>query len=811
MKFTDSSAVEQIVWQMKLADFPRGENRALINDLFNGMPPFTEQEVDEQGQNTNINTLHGVKIAHDARRQFTQAFIVPDPLFSINVDGGPAWKRQEYSQIITKEANKIVKGSQFFMETQRSTIAQNVLHGIAPTSWSDRTSWCPRSDGIEDVLLSSNTLLSMENLNFFARYRSYTVRELWDKTHRGDVDAGWNVELVERACKWVDEKAQGLLGNQWPEVWSPEKMGERIKQDGGLYGSDAVPTIDVYDFFYWDDDKGRSGWRRKMILDAWGFPAVGGSLRDIKGSSPDRSRYGMNRSDFLYDSERRNDPIYAEKLENIIHFQFADCSSVAPFRYHSVRSLGFLLYSICHLENRLACKFNDSVFESLMQYFRVNNMGDAERALKIDLTDRRPLPDGVQFVPPQERWKVDQSLIQMAMGVNRQILGENSENFIHAFDNERAASETATRTMSKMSNSASMVSAMLGQAYVYKTFQYREILRRLCMSSVDSDNVDANKFRSACLRQGVPIEMLDAERMDIQPTKIIAGGNKMLQVAMMDKIMMLYFPKLDPSAQKEVLRMGLSITTDDYDLANRLVPEQPKTSGSKHDAQLSSGLLLSGLPMDLKQDVNHDEYASTLLMSLGIKVQQITQRGTPVTQEELVGLQNLAGMSIQGQPLQGGNGVAAHLQILEAQIPQNIKGHGDQKATKQKTKMLQDQLAKLMNQIKALAQQAGEAMKKQQQDQQGGPQIDPKDQAKINAMMLTAKTKSQLASESHAQRTAQRQVQWEMEQKRNNQQHGVEVAKGFSEHQHEISKDLNRHNVEMALSKLKTTNTKENA
>lgn len=776
MKFTDSSAVEQVVWQLKLADYPRAVNRALINDIANGLPPYTEEEVEDNNIATNVNKLSMTKVAHDARRQFAQAFLVPDPLFSVSVDHGPAFKRQIWGQIITQEANKIIRGSRFYQETQDSTIAQLVLHGIAPVSWADENHWCPRSDGVEDVLLPSNTLRSMENLPFVAKFRSYTARELWDKTHGPNIDPGWNIPLVESACKWVDQQAMALLGNSWPEVWSPEKMSERLKQDGGLYASDAVATVDVYDFFYYDHSEKHTGWRRKMILDAWGTPGVGGAVKDLK---PDRNRYGMEKSQFLYDSESRQNPIYAGDLEHFIHWQFADCSSVGPFRYHSVRSLGFLLYSVCHLENRLGCKFSDAVFESLMQYFRVNNMGDAERALKIDLTDKRPLPDGIQFVPPADRWKIDERLVQMAMAVNKQTIQENSENFTHAFDPERGDSETATRTMAKMSSSASMVSSMLGRAYLYKTHEYKEIMRRLCLDTNDTSSVDANKFRAACLRQGVPTEALQVDRMNIVPARIMAGGNKILQIAMMDKIMALYFPKLDPSAQREALRLGLSITTEDYQLAARWVPDEPSTSPSRHDAQLAAGLMLSGMPMDLKQGVNHDEYVEALLQSLAVRVQQIQSGGKPVEPGELIGLQNLAGQSIQGQPIKGGNGIMEHIQILEGQITHHIKGHPDEKTAKQKIKGYLTALGKLMNTVKAMAQQAAEAAKKQQAQ---GPQLDPKDQAKIQGMMLLAQTKAKNASESHAQRTAQRQIQWEQQMKQREQDHGQEMVHAAHEH-----------------------------
>lgn len=795
MKFTDSSGVESLVWNMKLSDFPRGQNRSLINDLMNGCPPYTDEEVKDNGYNTNVNTLHGPEVVHAARRQLTQALVVPDPLFTVGCDYGPVWKRQEYSQIITKEANRIVRGSRFFMETQRSTIAQNVLHGVGPSSWKDDYHWCPRADGIEDILIPSDTLVSLENLTYFAKYRSYTVREIWGMTHGSNVDAGWNVDLVESACKWADTQAQVALSNKWPEIWSPEKMSERLKQDSGLYSSDAVPTIDVYDFFYWDDEKGREGWRRKMVLDAWGFPGVGGVVtQEFKDMAPDRKRYGMEKSQFLYDSDKRNDPVYAGKIDQIIHFQFADCSSVAPFRYHSVRSLGYLLYSVCHLENRLNCKFNDAVFEHMMQYFRVSNMGDAQRALQIDLTDKRPLPDGVQFVKPEERWRIDKQLVQMAMATQNRIIQTNSEAFTHSFDDERGDSETATRTMSKLSNSAGMVSAMVGQAYVYKKYQYQEICRRLCLNTNESQDTDANKFRSACIRQGVPEGALDVERWDIEPNRIIAGGNKMLQVAMMDKVMTLYFPRLDPSAQKELLRMGLSITTDDYALANRLVPEQPKVSGSKHDAQLAASVMVAGLPMDFKDGVNHDEYAEELLKALTVNIQQIQARGRPVDQQELIGIQNLAGQTIDGQPVPGGNGVAPHIAALAQQVIIHLKGHADEKSTKQKVKQLSDALSQTMNKVKQMVQQAAEMMKKQQSEQ-GQPQLDQKDQAKIQAILMTAKAKQQLAAQSHAERTAQKQIAFEQQMKQKQEKHAQDVIHG-----------VHRHEVEQVNSRLRALN-----
>ena len=111
--FTNASVVEQVVWTMKLADFPRAQNRALVNDLFNGVAPFTPEEVrqNHMESNVNVNFLESTKLAQDARRQFNNAFQKPGNFFNVALDFGPRHKRKAWSVIITKEINRRMKQS----------------------------------------------------------------------------------------------------------------------------------------------------------------------------------------------------------------------------------------------------------------------------------------------------------------------------------------------------------------------------------------------------------------------------------------------------------------------------------------------------------------------------------------------------------------------------------------------------------------------------------------------------------------------------------------------------------------------------
>lgn len=746
MQFDDSQSVEQLCWSFKLADYTRSLNRANINNLFNGVPPYSDAEVQENNISVNVNFLESTRLAHDARSQFYQAFLKPGNYFTCTTDRGPVHKRSSYGKIVTKEINRIMKRSLPFTECFRSKFALNVLHGISPAGFRDDTHWCPEPFGVEDVMVPANTLLTMYNLPFFAIHRSYTGPELIRLTRGPKVDPAWNLPLVEACLKWIDEQSMTLMGSNWPEVWSPEKVAERIKGDGGFYVADNVPTIDVWDFYYWNDDDKVSGWNRRMILDAWSSPS--GMSPNLHMERRQGSVYD-GRDQFLYNPGTRK---WAEKREEIVNWQFADLSAVAPFRYHSVRSLGFLLYAVCHLQNRLRCKFSESVFEQLMIYFRVKNADDMQRALKIELANRGFVDESIEFIKAGDRYQVNANLVELGLNENRNIISQNSSSYTTQPNQTGPGSEvekTKFQVMAETNAMTSLVSAGLMQAYLYQVPEYREIFRRFCKKN--STDPDVNRFQAACLRQHVPEKFLTPECWDLEPERVMGAGNKTLEMAIAQQLMQ-YRNLYDPEPQREILRDVTLAITDDPARADALVPEAPmKVSDSVHDAQIVAGVLLQGLPVALKTGMNHIEYVETLMVSMAVVVQQISQRGGVATPEELNGLQNMA-----------------------QHISQHIAVIAQDKNEKQRVKQYGDQLGKLMNLVKAFAQRLQEQMKQQQAGNgQGGP--DPEVLAKIEATKITAEAKAANTRESHAARTAQRQVQFEMETDQKKQQHALDM------------------------------------
>ena len=755
MKFNDPSEVEQLCYQMKLADYPRGQNRARINELFNGFPPYTPTEVQENQINVNVNFLEGTTIAHEGRTQFYGAFLKPGRYFNAATDFGAVHKRKERSEIVSTEINRVMKRSLPYFECFRSKFALQVLHGIGPSVFRDQDRWCPQPVGIEDVAIPANTLLTMENVPFFAIYRSYTAPELIRLTRGPRVDPAWNMEQVDAILEWIDRETMALMGSNWPEVWSPEKAGERVKGDGGFYVGDQVPTIDVWDLYFWDDNGKHSGWKRRMILDSWATPTATGSYAQMSRRSG--SVYDK-KNQFLYNPGER---IFSDDMRGIINFQFADLSAVAPFRYHSVRSLGFLLYATCHLQNRLRCKFSEAVFEALLMYFKVKNLDDAQRALKIELANKGFIDDTLMPLPAAERWQVNAPLVKLGIQEMGGLISRHSASYSPT--PEAGGSDKREKTkfevQAEIAQMTSLTGAALMQSYQYQVFEYRDIFRRFCRK--DSIDPDVREFQARCLKAGVPERMLSVEQWEIDPVRVMGAGNKTLELAIAEQLMQ-FRPLYDPSAQRSILREFTMATTDDPARAKNLVPEQPEISDSVHDAQLRWGALMAGGQVNIKDGTNHIEVISTLLSMLGQKVQGIEQSGGMTDQKELLALGN----------------VVDH-------ISQEIEVLAQDKNEKQNVRQFQDMLGQIVNLIKAFAQRLKQSMEQQAGNGQAGG--DPKEAIKVESAAQLAKIKQQNTRESHAQRTAQRQIQFEMEARRKAEQHQADMRMRSEENMQELA------------------------
>lgn len=731
--FSTADRVNSVIQQMLLADKPRAINRARINALFNGDAPYTAEEARENRISNNINFLEGTTIISQARSQFYNGLIKPGTFFSVSLDTGPKHLRGEWGSIITQEMNRIMKSSPKYYHVLENSGANFVLHGPAPVSWIRVEDWCPVAMGVEDLLVPSKTLTDFSNLTQFSVLCDFTIKDLFGfiKNKEEARKLGWNIQMVSKLIEAMSkQQGSGVNNTQWDYDY-PEKAVENYKADSGYWGSDAAPTARCYDFYHLVDEDKEMKWCRKIVL------SQQGQGFDLSGIA--------SQNEFLFDGKNRE---YAGSLSEMLHVLVGDGAVKAPFRYHSVRSLGYLQYAICHLQNRIRCKFTDAAFESMLWYFRNVADSDGERLEKIDLHHLGIIPEGLSWIPQNERHQVDYGTLNGMLGMNRQLMAESSSSFVR--DNESGSSRemTATEIMARENQSSALMGSMMNRIYTFMPYQYREIARRF--STLDSP--DCVKFRKRCMAEGVdPAVFKNMDAWDIKSERVMGGGNKTLELAQAERMMGIR-PLLPPAGQQQVLRDFIVATTDDPSRADTLVPlEAKRSSRAQEIATLAWGSLIDGKPVMVNEGINYIEYADTLLELLNMELGLLQQAEEVPDGRRLLGLQN----------------------VIQT-ITQTVQHIAQDPEQGERVKAYSDALANATNMVKELAKQLQAKMESESQ-QQGG--MSPESQAKVMEIQATGEAKRQQKDADAEQKRQQKEIQFLQDQQRKNEQTMAEIQR----------------------------------
>lgn len=739
MDFRSASAILTAIQQCQWASQPCQQNRTKINRLFNGEPPWTEEERVANRIFTNVNFLEPTRIAANARYQIYNAFFKPGNFFSIRLDKGPLHKRDGWSRSLTNFINERLRKSECFrsMGAMESAHAQVILHGPGPVLWKNRHCPVPGTCGVDDVVLPAGTLASMENLNYLAIYREWTWGELRDMTQGDNTDPGWNQKYVKPLlANLYKQPLQPLYqGNRW---MFPEKIEEDNKENASLLGSSALPRVLAWDFYYLDEDSGK--WNRRILLD-YSNLFIGGdeAFRATARASFERE---FKKPEFLYQKDD-----YADCWREIIHFFIGNCSNVAPFRYYSIRSVGYLLYGVCLLQNRIRCRFSDAVMSAMLEYFRNVSDDDREKLEKVDLHHYGIIPDGLSFVTASERHAIDENLVMAQLGQNRQLMAESSANFLPdiAVEGEKPAM-TATESLIRQNASTTLTSAVLNQLYNQSETLYQEICRRYCIE--DNRDPMAKDLREFCKKEQIPIEMLDDEAWNIIPERVMGGGNKAVELTT-SRALFEIRGALGSQGAAEATRMYVLALTDNPQQTSILVPEEQEApSDAAIIAASAFGTLMQGVPFPPKKGLNQVDYIVTLLQLSELAMQKLDAYlqepdAAPVLAEKISGLVQVL------------NHVEEHIQVLAMDESQAELVKNFQKAVND-----------MMTKLKGYAQRLQEMMEAKQQQQ--GQQLSPEAQAKIIDAQIVGQAKAAALTQSAAQKQQHKDIAFDNENQRRN-------------------------------------------
>lgn len=735
MLFNDPSKVTAAIRACDDAEYIRGKNRTKVNSMFNGAPLLSEKDAEKLGLRINANLGEAPVIAQHGRRQYGQAFLSRNRYFKVNIPDAPPEKSMAWSAFITKKINRVLKKSRAYLDLHRSQWASTLLHGIAPKIRQDKYCWLPTYVALEDFRVPTETKCSLENLSWFAVRKNYTEGELSRKVFGNNADPNWNKPEIQKILdKYHDKNSESTGDVSW--MTSPEKMAEIVKQNAGFYASDAVPTIPLWHFYYQDDTNLRKkNWKLCVVP-------------DVKLDSDPQK--------FLYDSKK---PI-AEKLEHILHIQFGDLNNKAPFLYHSVRALGFLLMEPIFHSNLLKLRVLQHAHEQMNIWLRSSDPAGKARAQKVEMYDRAFIPEGISIVPQAERHNPNPQFVELGLALIKDLKQQASVSYTQDSEGARNGDETATGVMARVNAVNALVSGLLQTAFNYEQFDYEEICRRFCLPNSQDD--DVREFQKACKGYGIPRNYLDVDLWEVEPEQPIGSGNPTMEMAMIQQLLGIR-PMMDGTAQQEVLHEAIITFTGDPKKADRWAPidRQRGVTDAQEHAELAFSTLMLGVPVRQREGLSVMEQIETLLGLTAGVIARIEKTGSMATTSEVAGLRN-----------------------AEQYTGELIQKLAQNPAEKPRVKDYSDSLGKLMNTVKAFEQRLaamasqGEAPKmsinykdapadiRRQMEQREGfkpsedpeAQVDPKTQKALHGMAIK--------DQQHKQRMVQDDQKFHLEQRR---------------------------------------------
>ncbi len=439
----------------------RQSNRVKITDAANCVPPLSEQEAREMGIRINVSWGELAVLISHARRQYMSAFMSNQYFFKVELPYAPAEHQGDWEAFITAEINKPMRNSLPYFELGRSKWASVVTQGVGPQVWFHQDGWKPRYVAMSDLRIATDTTLDFENLGWFAVRRNYTPFELVNEVFNGKKNNRWDKKAAAQILSNYKQLNYTNATNNYDWNNSPEKFAELIKQNGGFYSADAMPTIPLWHFYFEDNtDDDNSGWFMVIV------PETG----VVRGSETQK---------FLWDSDK---PV-AKRLQHLLHCQFGDLTTDAPFKYHSVRSLGFMLLEPTFYTNLTRCRLLQHIHDNFNIWLRTNDPSDKARAQVQEFSNLGVLKTGVSVVPANERHQIDAGLVEMGMAQLKQLMQEASSSYTQSTDTGTQREQTAFETNVKMQQVNAMLGGLLTTAFKYESYAYKEIARRFCMAT----------------------------------------------------------------------------------------------------------------------------------------------------------------------------------------------------------------------------------------------------------------------------------------------------------------------------------------
>lgn len=604
-RMNSPSSVQSLVRELIFNDSRRSFKRSRVEGLVQGNPPYKLSKLKEAGRADAANCNWGIARAYMEAGvgAFYDLFSEAPGYFNIITAFGDDEYRDEYSRIMSAEADRIfIKDPVMDYNMQRSQ-DQMVLHGCGPLMFQDGFEVLPRAVNTGDLKVPEFTKSDTHYWELCSLQIDYYPPELYNfiKNPTAASAIGWDIEYTKNVIQnAMDIRRVGGPVLDW------EFYQQELKNNSWSYRNTS--KISRLAHIFWTEFDGRI---THVIVE-----------RENTTSTPTNTNStepnpGLK---FLFKSVGR----YADWKE-VVHPMYFDRGSGGD--HHSTTGLGVKMYGPLEYQNRLLCNLSDKAF-SPKTLFKPTTTEATQRFQLAHHGDYALLPLGYDAVQNPIAGMLNEGLAW-----NNQLSGIMQSNLSQYRQGSPMKQEgnplTASQVMHDASQNSSLSNTTYNRYYKQLDLLYTEIVRRLC--NLNSTDDRAKDFQKRCQDQGVPRECFG--RLDIvTAVRVIGQGSSFMRKQAVDGLAPIV-GSLPESGRNNWLcdKIAIEAGQSAVQRYNPQAPNKPKMASDQQAmATLQIAAMKEGVPPVITSSQNPLTFAAAFLAAGVQAIQSVQQGGNPM-------------------------------------------------------------------------------------------------------------------------------------------------------------------------------------
>lgn len=620
-RMDSAGSVQDFVRRLTYADDRRAFKRSRVEGLVAGNPPYKLSKLKEAGRADAANVNWGIARAYmeTGVGAFYDLFSEAPGFFCIQTSFGNDENRDEFSRIMSAEADRIFTKDPVLDYNMQRSQDQMVLHGCGPLMFENAYSVLPRAVNCGDLKVPEFTKSDTFYWETCMLQIDYYPPELYAfiKDAKAATAVGWDVEYTKNVIQnAMDIKLQPGIQQTW------EFYQQELKNNSLAYYDDS--KVSRLAHVFWKEFDGRI---THVIVE-----------RDNTTSTPTKTTStdpnpGVQ---YLFKHVGR----YADWTE-VVHPMYFDRGNGGY--HHSVTGLGVKMFGPLEYQNRLLCNLSDKAF-SPKTLFKPTTTEGTQRFQLAHHGDYGVLPPGYDAVQNPIAGMLNEGL-----SWNNELSSIMQSNLSQYRQSSPMKQEgnpiTAQQVAYDASQNSSVSKTTYNRYYKQMDLLYTEITARLC--NLNSTDARAKDYQSRCIKQGVPRECFGRIE-SVTAVRVIGQGSSFMRKQAVDSLAPMV-GSLPEAGRNNWLCDKIAIEAG-QSAVSRYNPQKSVKPMMATDQQAEAALQIAamkvGVPPVITSSQNPLTFAAAFLAAGVQAVQSVQQGGDPL---EVLKFMKLDGPAILAQ------------------------------------------------------------------------------------------------------------------------------------------------------------------